>query len=64
MKNINLTTAKKLCEEAGADGIILMAFINGNYISVSWGKNRLECERYGLLLDKINKKIDDGEIEP
>lgn len=63
MKNISLTTARKLCDEAGADGVILIAFRDGNYASVSWGRNRLECERYGNALSAICDKLDYGEID-
>ena len=63
MKNINLTTARKICDEARADEVILIAFKDGNYASASWGKDRLCCERYGRTLSAIGDRLESGEIK-
>ena len=62
MKNINLTTARKICDEAKADGVLIIGITDGAIKSVAWGKNAIECKRYGIMLDTIVDKLESGEI--
>ena len=62
MSHINLNTAKIICRESQADGVIVIAVKGNDIRSVSWGKDLTQCQRFGKCLDTIVDKLEAGEV--
>lgn len=63
MKRPTITHAKRICQELGARGVIVLVFDVDDFQGVSYGETRLECSQLGQTLDVIVNEISDGVIQ-
>jgi hypothetical protein len=63
MRNINPSTAKKLCDDGDLDGAVIFGFRDGLFVSTSWGTSPSRHDHYKGVLEQIHNRIESGEIE-
>lgn len=57
-----LEEARRLGKKFNLDGVIILGLTKNEYACASYGKDKARCKLYGMVLDKICDKIDNGEL--
>lgn len=63
MKRIPISEAKKLAEIAGAHTVVVFAFTDDRFSSVSYGATRAKCDEAARWLDRIADDLKSGALE-
>ena len=57
MKKLEIDHARKLGEELGAEGVIIIALSGNRYSGASWGKTKHECGIMKILLNALCEQM-------
>jgi hypothetical protein len=62
VKRVSITEARRICEQIGARGVIVLSFDEDDVQGTSYGATREECADLAETLEAIAEKIEREEI--